>query len=58
LLGVGFIVYPDYPGSQGVACGIAMVIWAALYLAAAETRLRDRVASDPAVDFVANQSRP
>ena len=40
LLGAGFIVYPDYPGSQGVPWGIAMVIWAALYLVAAETRHR------------------
>jgi hypothetical protein len=40
VLGAGFIVYPDHSGSQGVAWGIAMVIWAAVYFTAAESRQR------------------
>jgi hypothetical protein len=48
LLGAGFIVYPDHPGSQGVAWGIAMVIWAGLYLAAAESRNRRNGVVQPA----------
>ena len=48
LLGVGFIVYPDHAGSQGSAWGIAMVVWAALYLAAAERRHRRRRVVDEA----------
>jgi hypothetical protein len=51
LLGVGFIVYPDHAGSQGSAWGIAMVVWAALYLMAAETRhRRNRVADQATID--------
>jgi drug/metabolite transporter (DMT)-like permease len=51
LLGVGFIVYPDHAGSQGSAWGIAMVVWAALYLMAAETRhRRSRVADQATID--------
>jgi hypothetical protein len=40
LLGMGFIVYPDLPGSQGPGWGVAMIAWAALYLTAGETRHR------------------
>jgi hypothetical protein len=52
LLGVGFIVYPNHSGSQGSGWGIAMVIWAALYLVAAERRRRNRVAQHAAIDSI------
>ena len=40
VLGMGFMVYPDLPGSQGLGWGVAMIVWAVLYLAAGETRHR------------------
>jgi len=40
LLGLGFMVYPDLPGSQGTGWGVAMIVWAALYLTAGEVRHR------------------
>lgn len=40
LLGMGFTVYPDLPGSQGPGWGVAMIVWAVLYLAVGEMRRR------------------
>jgi hypothetical protein len=51
LLGIGFMVYPDLPGSQGPGWGVAMIVWAVLYLAAGEMRHRREDAS-------ARSSRP
>jgi hypothetical protein len=56
LLGAGFIVYPDYPGSQGPAWGIAMIAWAALYLIAAETRHRRNGVTRRAATISASES--
>jgi len=47
LLGAGFVVYPNHPGSQGLAWGIPMLIWSVLYLMAAETRHRQYRDADP-----------
>ena len=46
LLGMGFMVYPDLPGSQGAGWGVAMIGWAVLYLAAGEMRHRRQDVSD------------
>ena len=47
LLGVGFIVYPDLAGAQGTSWGVAMIIWAVLYLTAGEVRHQRQVVSVP-----------
>lgn len=58
LLGAGFIVYPNHPGSQGAPWGIVMVVWSALFLTAAETRhRRSRVAEQPTIDLASESIR-
>jgi len=56
LLGVGSVVYPDLAGSQGVAWGIAMVVWAGLYLLATESRHRRNGVTRRAATISASES--
>ncbi|MGH8923339.1 MAG: hypothetical protein ACRDWA_01650 [Acidimicrobiia bacterium] len=56
LLGTGFVVYPDLSGSYGLAWGVAMILWAALYLTAAEVRHRRNRVKRPAATISAGES--
>jgi hypothetical protein len=56
LFGAGSIVYPDLSGSQGPVWGIAMVVWAVLYLLAAESRHRRTPITRRAATISASES--
>lgn len=42
VLGIGYVAYPDLPGSNGPGWGLAMIGWAGLFIVAAEVRNRRR----------------
>jgi hypothetical protein len=56
LLGAGSIVYPDFSGSQGPVWGVAMVVWAGVYLLATESRHRRNEVTRRAVTISASAS--
>lgn len=56
LFGAGSIVYPDLSGSQGPIWGIAMVVWAGVYLLATESRHRRNGGTRRAATISATES--